>query len=110
MALTASVVSMLFRGWGAKGNKVAIVDFTTDTDYPEGGYAVSSSISGLGRFTEIKFISGGPNVVPATIKAIPSWDEANNKLMFINTADGTQATTGEDSLAGAVFRCLVVGS
>ena len=110
MALTASEVAVLSRGWGSKGNRVSIVDFTTDTDYPEGGYAVSSAISGLGRFNEIKFICGGPNVVPATIKAIPTWDEDNNKLMFVNTADGTQVATGEDTLADAVFRCLVVGS
>jgi hypothetical protein len=107
MALTAAINKVLFRGWGAKGNKVAIVTFTTDTDYAEGGYSVAGSLLG---WNEISYISGGPSVVPATIKYVPTWDEANNKLMFIATADGAEAAVGVDELAGATFRCLVVGS
>lgn len=112
MALTASIVQKFTRGWGARGGKVASVIFTTDTDYQTGGYSVSSSVSGLGYFSGgiTGIVPMGPQFDPGTTKFILSYNPTGDKLLVISTADGAEASAGEDALSGLTFPALVFGS
>jgi hypothetical protein len=109
MALSATVNKYLVRGWGARGNKIAIVTFTTDTDYPTGGYAVTGATLGS-NWNEVSGVVPMGPLPSASLKYILSWDEANNKLMVLGTDDGAEAASGENELASVTWRTVVTGS
>ena len=86
-----------------------LVDVTMDTDYPDGGWAITAANVGL---------RGIIAVIPLGQEDgfIPCWDRSAGKLkMFEDNydlgANGPldQCAVGEDALASKIVTCLVVG-
>lgn len=87
-----------------------IVDVTLDGSYSAGGYALDGKSMGL--------LASKPEHVQPVTKTVhgvvPSWDEANNKLVMWKTGSATsgvfiQAAAGDLSTS-VIVRCLVKGN
>lgn len=91
------------------GNRrLRVVQFTTDTDYPTGGYPLAEAALG---FSVIDLVIVGPSG-----GYVAQYDYVNEKLMILfgdnnNAADGPliEVAAGADAITGLLFRGIVIG-
>jgi hypothetical protein len=95
MAATVSIVD-----YDTFGNHyVRYVDITGDSSYSAGGYLLTSDQVALGYITGAEPIGG--NAASAVYKA--HWDNANSKVMVMETAAGTPSGTATSGFTGAAI-------
>jgi len=110
MALAFSNNSLLIPGRQTRGQRVVMSEITLDTDYPDGGYALTAA--NFGFSTAIKKVyplnAAGATGADSTIYD-GVWDKTASKLRVHVAATGVEAADGLDGLTGLVLQVLAVG-
>ncbi|MGH9932413.1 MAG: hypothetical protein ACREA9_24685 [Pyrinomonadaceae bacterium] len=98
------------------GLKFKIGRLTCDTDYPDGGWALSAALFGFPSAVVAVIPMGGAHASPTTGAEVVygvSYDSVDGKLQaYASAADGDafdEIATGADGISGLVVDVLAIG-